>query len=47
MKYSEEFKREALRVSLTSGLPRERVASDLGVGSRHWASGYQIIDHLI
>ena len=26
MRHSEEFKREALGVALTSGLPRERVA---------------------
>ena len=32
MKYSEEFKHEAVRIALTSGLSRERVASDLGVG---------------
>jgi transposase-like protein len=31
-KHSEEFKREAVRIALTSGLPRERVASDLGIG---------------
>ncbi|MFV0410834.1 MAG: transposase, partial [Paracoccus sp. (in: a-proteobacteria)] len=27
-----EFKREAMRIALTSGLPRRQVASDLGVG---------------
>jgi transposase len=32
MKHSEEFKQEAVRIALTSGLPRERVAADLGVG---------------
>lgn len=32
MKHSEEFKQEAVRIALTSGLPRARVASDLGVG---------------
>jgi transposase len=32
IKYSEEFKQEAVRIALTSGLPRARVASDLGVG---------------
>ncbi len=26
IKHSEEFKREAVRIALTSGLPRERVA---------------------
>jgi len=32
IKHSEEFKQEAVRIALTSGLPRARVASDLGVG---------------
>jgi transposase len=32
IKHTEEFKREAVRIALTSGLPRERIASDLGVG---------------
>jgi transposase len=32
IKHSEEFKQEAVRIALTSGLPRGRVASDLGVG---------------
>jgi hypothetical protein len=32
IKYSEEFKQEAVRIALTSGLPRARLASDLGVG---------------
>lgn len=30
IKHSEEFKQEAVRIALTSGLPRERVASVLG-----------------
>ncbi len=30
MKHSEEFKQEAVRIALTSGLSRERVAKDLG-----------------
>lgn len=29
IKHTEEFKREAVRIALTSGLPRERVAKDL------------------
>jgi transposase len=33
IKHSEEFKREAVRIALTSGLPRERVAADLGIGN--------------
>lgn len=32
IKHSEEFKREAVRIALTSGLLRARVAADLGVG---------------
>ena len=31
-KHTEDFKREAVRIALSSGLPRRRVASDLGVG---------------
>ena len=34
IKHSEQFKQEAVRIALTSGLPRARVASDLGVGER-------------
>lgn len=30
--HSDEFKREAVRIALTSGLTRRQVASDLGVG---------------
>lgn len=29
---TEEFKRDAVRIALTSGLPRKQVAADLGVG---------------
>ena len=31
-RHSDEFKREAVRIALTSGLARRQVASDLGVG---------------
>ncbi len=31
-RHSENFKREAVRIALTSGLTRKQVASDLGVG---------------
>jgi transposase len=47
IKYSEEFKQEAVRIALTSGLPRERVASDLGVGKStlgKWVSQYRPAD---
>ena len=30
--HSEEFKRDAVRIAMTSGLTRRQVASDLGVG---------------
>jgi len=30
-RYTEEFKREAVRIALTSGLSRKQIASDLGV----------------
>jgi transposase len=30
--HNDEFKREAVRIALTSGLKRRQVASDLGVG---------------
>ena len=47
MTYSEEFKQEAVRIALTSGLPRERIASDLGVGKStlgKWVSDYRPSD---
>jgi len=31
-KHSEEFKRDAVRMALTSGLTRRQVSSDLGIG---------------
>ena len=47
IKHSEEFKQEAVRIALTSGLPRERVALDLGVGKstlNKWVSQYRPAD---
>ena len=47
MKHSEEFKQEAVRIALTSGLPRARVAADLGVGKStlgKWISHYRPAD---
>jgi transposase len=47
IKHSEEFKQEAERIALTSGLPRSRTASDLRVGkSQHgtWVSDYRLTD---
>lgn len=32
MKHTEDFKREAVRIALSSGLSRTRVAADLGIG---------------
>jgi len=32
IKHTEEFKQEAVRLALCSGLPRRQVAEDLGVG---------------
>lgn len=42
--HTEEFKREAVRIALTSGLTRDRVAADLGVGKstlNRWLSQYR------
>lgn len=47
IKHSEDFKQEAVRIALTSGLPRARVASDLGVGKStlgKWVSDYRPTD---
>jgi len=32
LKKSDEFKREAVQLALTSGLSRKQVAADLGIG---------------
>jgi transposase len=32
IKHTEDFKLEAVRIALTSGLPRAQIAGDLGVG---------------
>jgi transposase len=47
IKHGEEFKQEAVRIALTSGLPRGRVASDLGIGKStlgKWLSQYRPTD---
>ena len=47
IKHSEEFKQEAVRIALTSGLPRARVASDFGVGKStlgKWLADYRPAD---
>lgn len=46
-KPTEEFKRDAVRMALTSGLPRKKLASDLGVGLstlNKWVNLYGGID---
>ncbi len=50
IKHSEEFKQEAVRIALTSGLPRERVAVDLGIGNStlgKWISQYRPTDLIL
>ena len=47
IKHTEEYKREAVRIALTSGLPRDRVAADLGVGKStlgKWIAQYRPTD---
>ncbi len=46
-KHTEDFKRETVRIALTSGLSRERVAADLGVGKstlHKWIAQYRPAD---
>jgi len=45
--HSEEFKRDAVRIALTSGLTRRQASSDLGVGMstlNKWIKTYRDID---
>lgn len=47
MTHTEEFRREAVRIALSSGLSRTRVAADLGIGKStlgHWVSQYRTSD---
>lgn len=47
IKHSEEFKQEAVRIALSSGLPRGRVAADLGIGKStlsKWIADYRPSD---
>jgi len=49
IKHSEEFKQEAVRIALTSGMPRVRVAKDLGIGKStlgKWVSQYRPTDQV-
>ena len=46
-KHTEEFKQEAVRIALFSGLSRRRIAADLGVGLStlgKWVSVYRPTD---
>ena len=50
IKHTEEFKQEAVRIALTSGLPRDRVASDLGIGKSplgKWLAQYRPSDLVV
>ena len=47
MKHTDDFKREAVRIALNSGLSRPPVASDLGVGLStlwNWVSMFRPAD---
>ena len=44
-KHTEDFKRETVRIALTSGLPRERVAADWGLANRPCTSGLPSTGH--
>jgi transposase len=47
MKHFEEFEQEAVRIALTSGLSRERVAKDLRIGKStlgEWLAQYRPSD---
>lgn len=47
--YTEEFKKEAVRLALTSGLTRRQVAEDLGIGRSTlsaWIAAYREADLL-
>ena len=49
MKHTDDFKREAVRIALSSGLSRRRVASDLGVGLStlcKWVSVFRPADQV-
>ena len=49
-KHTEEFKRETVWIALTSGLSRERVAADMGVGKstpHRWIAHYRPSDVVI
>ena len=47
LKQTEEFRQDAVRIGLTSGLTRKQVADDLGVGMstlNQWITGHRDTD---
>ena len=47
IRYTDEFRRDAVRIATTSGLTRPKVASDLGVGLstlNKWVQKHQFDD---
>jgi len=49
-KHTDEFKRETVRIALTSGLSQERVAADMGIGKStlgKWIARYRTADAVI
>ena len=49
-KHTDEFKRETVRIGLTSGLSHERVAADMGIGKStlgKWIARYRTADVVI
>ena len=47
LKRTDEFRQDAVRISLTSGLTRKQIASDLGVGMstlNKWITAYRDTD---
>jgi len=48
--YKAEFRHEAVRLALSSGLSRERIAQDLGIGSstlKKWIRDAQKLDTVV
>jgi transposase-like protein len=44
LKRTDEFRKDAVRIALTSGLTRKQVADDLGVGMSTLTNGSQRIE---
>ncbi len=50
MKHTEEFKRETVRIALSSGLSHERLAADMGIGKStlgKWIARYRTADAVV